>query len=673
MANRLATATSPYLRQHADNPVDWWPWCTEAFDQARERDVPVLLSVGYAACHWCHVMAHESFEDPATAELVNAHCVPIKVDREERPDIDSVYMAATQLVTGRGGWPMTVWCTPGGEPFYCGTYFPREHFSQLVVAAAQAWREQREAVLSQGESLRQALERESARNSSLDSQLTPADLATAAQNLAAEHDQVNGGFGGAPKFPPSMVGQFLLRYHTHTGDSSSLEMVRRTCEAMARGGMYDQLGGGFARYSVDETWTVPHFEKMLYDNALLLGLYLNLWQITGSKLARRVADQTADFLLAELRTSEGGFASSLDADTDGVEGATYAWTPQQLRDLLGPADGEWVANLCQVTAEGSFEHGTSVLQLRRDPDDEQRWARLRAMLSTARAQRPQPARDDKVITAWNGLTIAALAEHGVLTENPTTLDAAIGAAELVLAKHWRAGVLARTSLAGVVGPPGVLEDYGCLAEALCVLHQATGQGRWLSAAGEILDAALAHFGDPRGGFFDTSNEAEPLFQHPKELPDTATPSGTSAMISALINYSALSGKPSYQNHAVAALSGYRDLITRAPRFTGWGAAAALALLSGPLQIAIVGSGPLAEQLRATAWRAKVGGAVVAAGEPDAQGVPMLANRPLVDGSPAAYVCRRFVCDLPITDPAALKARLAERFAPANAFPHLLSE
>ncbi len=660
MANRLATATSPYLRQHADNPVDWWPWCAEAFQQAQKRDVPVLLSVGYAACHWCHVMAHESFEDPATAELINAHCVPIKVDREERPDIDSVYMSATQLMTGRGGWPMTVWCTPDGEPFYCGTYFPREQFSQLVVAAARAWREQREAVLSQGESLRQALERESARNSSLDSQLTAADLTTAVHTLTGEHDQVNGGFGGAPKFPSSMVGQFLLRYHADTGHTTALEMVRHTCEAMTRGGMYDQLAGGFARYSVDETWTVPHFEKMLYDNALLLGLYLNLWQVTGDKLARRVADQTADFLLAELRTSEGGFASSLDADTDGVEGATYAWTPQQLRDLLGPADGEWVANLCQVTAEGSFEHGTSVLQLRQDPDDEQRWARLRAMLLAGRARRSQPARDDKVVTAWNGLAIAALAEHGVLTENQTTLNAAIEAAELILAKHWRDGALTRTSLAGVVGPPGVLEDYGCLAEALCVLHQATGQGRWLSAAGEILDAALAHFGDPRGGFFDTSNEGEPLFRRPKELTDTATPSGTSAMIGALVNYSALSGEPSYRGHAVAALSGYKELVTHAPRFAGWAGNAALALLSGPAQIAIVGSGPLAKQLRATAWRARAGGAVVVASEPETPGAPLLANRPLVDGSPAAYVCRGFVCDLPITDPAVLKTRLAEK-------------
>ncbi|MGH3648054.1 MAG: thioredoxin domain-containing protein, partial [Micromonosporaceae bacterium] len=407
--NRLADATSPYLLQHAANPVDWWEWGPEAFEAARSRDVPLLISVGYAACHWCHVMAHESFEDPEVARLMNAYTVPVKVDREERPDVDAVYMTATQAMTGQGGWPMTVFATPDGAPFFCGTYFPRDNFIRLLESIDNAWRDKRDAVVQQGQLVVEAIE--GVRPAAAGKPLTAELLDAAAAQLAREHDSVDGGFGGAPKFPPSMCLEFLLRHHARTGSDRSLQVVRHTCERMARGGMYDQLAGGFARYSVDARWVVPHFEKMLYDNALLLRVYSHLWRATGDQLARRVAGATARFLVDELATPEGGFASALDADTDGVEGATYAWTPAQLRDVLGEADGDWAAELLSVTDAGSFEPGTSVLQLLTEPDDPQRWRRVRETLLAARRERPQPARDDKVVAAWNGLSITALLEY----------------------------------------------------------------------------------------------------------------------------------------------------------------------------------------------------------------------------------------------------------------------
>ncbi|MGA8116304.1 MAG: thioredoxin domain-containing protein, partial [Actinocatenispora sp.] len=411
MANRLAEATSPYLLQHADNPVDWREWDAAAFDEARRRDVPVLISVGYAACHWCHVMAHESFEDPAVAAVVNEHTVPVKVDREERPDVDAVYMTATQAMTGQGGWPMTVFATPDGAPFWCGTYLPKAQFTALVKAVAEAWRERRDEVVGQGDAVVSALRRAAAPTGPGEA-LTPELLDAAAVALRSDFDRANGGFGTAPKFPPSMVLEFLLRQHARTGDPQSLAMVRETCARMARGGMYDQLAGGFARYAVDATWTVPHFEKMLYDNALLLRVYTHLWRATGDPLARRVARETVEFLLTDLRAGDG-FAASLDADTDGAEGLTYVWTPAQLREVLGDEDGDWATDLLDVT--GTFERGTSVLQLPVDPADRQRWVRVRARLRAARDVRPQPARDDKVVTAWNGLAITALAEFAMIS------------------------------------------------------------------------------------------------------------------------------------------------------------------------------------------------------------------------------------------------------------------
>src|SRR5829696_3479398 len=431
--NRLATATSPYLLQHADNPVHWWPWCDEAFAEAASRDVPVFLSVGYAACHWCHVMAHESFEDSHVAELINEQFVAIKVDREERPDVDAVYMHATQAMTGHGGWPMTVFLTPDRRPFYAGTYFPptprhgMPSFVQVATAVAEAWRDRRVDILDSAVKIVDQL----ANLATGGGGTAEINIGAVIANLRRSYDPVHGGFGGARKFPPSMVLEALLRH----GSDDALIMVNRTCEAMARGGICDQLGGGFARYSVDAQWVVPHFEKMLYDNALLLRVYLHQWRATGEQWAPDVADGVARFLLTDLRTPEGGFASALDADTDGVEGLTYVWTPEQLVDALGEDDGRWAAEVFEVTARGTFEQGTSTLQHLHDTDERARLDDVRRRLLATRAERPQPARDDKVVTAWNGLAVAALAEHGVLTGAVDSLDAAVHAADLVVRVH----------------------------------------------------------------------------------------------------------------------------------------------------------------------------------------------------------------------------------------------
>lgn len=647
MANRLATATSPYLLQHADNPVDWWEWGEEAFAEARRRDVPVLLSVGYAACHWCHVMAHESFEDAGVAAAVNDRFVAVKVDREERPDVDSVYMSATTALTGQGGWPMTCFLTPDGDPFHCGTYYPREHFLALLDAVTEAWTSNRDAVAQQGAAITEAVHRASARLTP--DRLDDAALAAAVRLVARDADPAHGGFGGAPKFPPSMTLEHLLRHHGRTGDPEALRIVGRTCEAMARGGIYDQLAGGFARYAVDAAWVVPHFEKMLYDNAQLLRVYLHLYRATGSALARRVARETARFLLTDLRTPEGGFASALDADTDGVEGLTYVWTPEQLTDVLGPADGARAAAVLSVTPEGTFEEGASTLRLPEDPDPGW-WAGVRARLAEARSARPQPARDDKVVTAWNGLAIAALAEAGVLLGEPAHVDAARECAELVLGLHPVDGRLRRASRGGVVGAaPGVAADHSDLAEGLLALHQATGEVRWLEAAGDLLDVALARFGDGSGGFFDVPDDAERLVSRPKDPTDGPEPAGQSSLAGALCTYAALTGSPRHRAAAEAAVAAAGGLARQAPRFAGWTLAVAEALAAGPLQVAVVGPDDEARAaLGRVARDALSPGLVVAVGEPDAPGVPLLADRPLVDGGAAAYVCRGFVCDRPVT-------------------------
>lgn len=662
MPNRLASSTSPYLLQHKDNPVDWHEWGPEAFAEARERDVPVLLSVGYAACHWCHVMAHESFEDAEVAEVVNSRFVAVKVDREERPDVDAVYMAATTALTGQGGWPMTCLLTPDGDPFFAGTYFPKAQFLQLLTQASTVWTEQRERVLSSGAQISARL-REYTEQAVSPAPVGADELGGAVTVLRHSFDHAHGGFGGAPKFPPSMALEFLLRHHARTGSGDALAMVEGTCEAMARGGMYDQLAGGFARYSVDAGWVVPHFEKMLYDNAQLLRVYAHWHRATGSELARRVATETAEFLMRDLATPEGGFASALDADTvvDGhsVEGFTYVWTPQQLVEVLGDEDGARAAELLSVTDGGTFEHGASTLQLRQDPQDARWWGDVRRRLLEARASRPQPARDDKVVTSWNGLAIAALADAAVVLGDPRLLEAARRCATFVVEHHLVDGRLRRSSRGGRVGAvAGVADDHGNLAEGLLALHQATGEARWLEVARSVLETAVARFGADDGGFHDTASDAEPLVLRPRSVGDNAEPSGQSALAGALLTCSALTGDTTMRERADAALAATGRLAVQDPRFAGWSLAVAEAALAGPLQVAVVGADADAADLLATARAATSPGLVIAHGDPDAPGQPLLAQRPLVDGRAAAYVCRGFVCDAPVTDPESLRAALA---------------
>jgi uncharacterized protein YyaL (SSP411 family) len=678
MTNRLKNATSPYLLQHADNPVDWWPWGDEAFAEARRRDVPVLLSVGYAACHWCHVMAHESFEDPGTAAIVNDSVVAIKVDREERPDIDAVYMAATQAMTGQGGWPMTVFMTQEGEPFLCGTYFPRARFVQVVTAVAGAWKKDKASIKAESERIAAALaENASSPFGPGGTAGEPGELgledvtAVALAGLESAYDRVSGGFNRAPKFPPSMTLEFLLRHHERTGSPVALAMAEATCEAMARGGMYDQLGGGFARYSVDSTWTVPHFEKMLYDNALLAAVYTHLWRLTGSRLARRVAEETCDFLVRELRTTDGGLAASLDADSDGVEGAYYVWTPAQLREVLGEADGAFAAEAFGVTDAGTFEHGSSVLQRHGSPSPVERLDRIRGVLLADRSSRTRPARDDKVVAAWNGMAIGALAEAGVLFDRPDLVAVAERAADLLVSVHYvsvdsvsadRAdGRLVRTSKDGIAGPSaGLLEDYACVAAGLLRLAGVTGRDGWVPVAGALLDTVLAEFGDGSGGFYDTAADGERLIFRPADPADNATPSGAFAAADALLSYGALTGSERHRDAAAAALRVLPPIAAKYPRAAGMGLAVAEALLSGPAEIAIVGPDDdprTGDLLRAALHRAPPGAVfALGAGAGDAV-IPLLEGRGLVSGAPAAYVCRNFACQLPVTTPAELRDTL----------------
>ncbi|MFD4368016.1 thioredoxin domain-containing protein [Rhodococcus sp. NPDC058521] len=665
--NKLFDSTSPYLRQHADNPVHWQQWGDEATREARDRDVPILLSVGYSACHWCHVMAHESFEDEATAALMNEHFVCVKVDREERPDIDAVYMNATVAMTSQGGWPMTCFLTPDGAPFYCGTYFPKEprggmpSFTQLLEAVADTWRNRRGDVQQAASSVVAELERSADGVPGGGPELDSALLDAAAAALVADEDRVHGGFGGAPKFPPAAAMEALLRNYERTGSEVSLGVVERVASAMARGGIHDQLGGGFARYSVDAGWVVPHFEKMLYDNALLLRAYAHLARRTGSDLALRVTEMTAEFLLRDLRTESGCFASALDADTEGVEGATYVWTPAQLVEVLGPDDGEWAARTFGVTPEGTFEEGASVLQLPDDPSDRDRWRRVSTALFESRGTRAQPGRDDKVVTAWNGLAVTALAEAGVGIGRQEWVDAAAKCARTLLDMHRVDGRLRRASLGGEVGEPvGVLEDYACLATGLAALHQATGDEFWLQESRQLLDHALARFEDPNeaGSWFDTADDAETLVARPRDPVDGATPSGASSIAEALLTVSVLADPDTAARFGVAAdnaLARISILFDRAPRAAGHWLAVAEASVRGPMQVAIATTG--GDDLVRAARREVPGGAVVVVGEPGS--TPLLADRPLVDGCATAYVCRGFVCDRPVTTTPELTRLLAE--------------
>ncbi|NNG37269.1 thioredoxin domain-containing protein [Nakamurella aerolata] len=682
MVNRLQHSLSPYLRQHADNPVDWREWDDDALALARESDRPILLSVGYAACHWCHVMAHESFEDDEVAAAINETFVPIKVDREERPDIDAVYMTATTAMNGHGGWPMTCVLLPSGEPVWTDTYLPKPALLNLLGQVRELWRDNADAVRQQGFQIAEALRRHASGDAAPDSSgqrpafdiaagaapMTAQDTAAAVDTLRRQFDPDEGGFGTAPKFPPSMVLEFLLRQHARTANAAAITMAETTFAAMARGGMFDQLAGGFARYSVDRQWVVPHFEKMLYDNALLLRGYLHWWRASGAPLARRVAEQTADFLLADLRTAQGMFAASLDADTDGVEGASYVFSPAQLVEILGERDGARAAELLSVTESGTFEHGLSTLQRRADPADEAWWGWVRRQLLSARRQRPQPARDDKVVTAWNGLAIAALAEAGTLLERPEYLAAAKECADALLATQYSGGRLRRVSLDGAAGSAaGVAEDYGNLADGLVTLFQITGERHYLDTAGELLETARELFvsTDPdrpdQMTVHDTAADSPPLLWRPSTDADNAEPCGASALAGALLTWSALTGDTDARTAAEAIVRGAATLAAREPRFAGHFLSVAEAMLAGPLQVAVVGAeSQAAAALLKVARHNTSPGLVAVAGRPDEPGVPLLAERSLVHGRAAAYVCRGFVCQAPVTEPDQLAATLARR-------------
>jgi uncharacterized protein YyaL (SSP411 family) len=621
--NRLAEATSPYLLQHADNPVDWYQWGDEAFARAREEDKPILLSIGYAACHWCHVMEHESFEDEATAQLMNELFVCVKVDREERPDVDAVYMDAIQALTGHGGWPLTVFLTPTGEPFLGGTYFPPEprhglpSFREVLHAVADAYRDRRGAVVEQARTLVDALARAGERAPSREP-LTATILHEAARNLRAGFDPEWGGWGGAPKFPPASTLEFLLR----RGDR---EPTEKTLDGMALGGMYDLVGGGFHRYSVDAAWLVPHFEKMLYDNALLASAYLHGWLVLGKPRYREVVQETLDYVLRELAVEGGGFASSQDADTDGVEGLTYTWTEEEgvPAELLQP-----------------FEHGRSVIRGELDFE-------TKARLLAIRERRPQPARDDKVITSWNGLAIAALAEAGRRLDRVDYVDAAVAAAGRLTTDE-----LQRSYRNGRASGPGFLDDYANLANGLYELHVATGDLRWLRESLRLTRRAVELFADERrGGFYLTPAAGEPLVARPKDLEDHPLPSGNSMLAHVLIRLGRIYGDDELERRGVDALRLVRDSLARVPHGFGWALCALELHLSPPRELAIVG-----------ARDAPVARAALAPFEPNtvvafgpADDVPLLAGKGTLDADAAVYVCERFACRAPVTDPAGLAA------------------
>jgi uncharacterized protein len=660
--NMLALAASPYLRQHADNPVHWQEWTSQALAEAAERDVPILLSVGYAACHWCHVMAHESFEDDEVAAAMNAGFVCVKVDREERPDIDAVYMNATVALTGQGGWPMTCFLTPDGRPFFCGTYYPKAAFLQLLSAVLGTWRNRRDEVEQASDHIAGELKSMAGALGDLPGggpQVAPALCDDAVAVVLRDEDTVRGGFGGAPKFPPSALLEALLRHYERTGSSEALDAVRRTGTAMARGGIYDQLAGGFARYSVDNAWVVPHFEKMLYDNALLLRAYAHWARRTGEPLARRVAGQTARFMLDELREADM-FISSLDADADGREGSTYVWTQEQLTEVLGDDDRRWAATVFGVTEVGTFEAGASVLQLPADPDDPARFERVRAALLAARLARPQPDRDGKVVTAWNGLVITALVEASVALQAPELADAAARCATALVELHMVDGRLRRASLGGRVGDSAaILEDHAMLATGLLAVYQLTTDYSWLATATELLDIALAHFADPDrpGRWFDSADDAEQLMLRPADPLDGATPSGASSIAEALLTAAYLVAgdrADQYGQAAADALQAHSPLLARAPRSAGHWLAVAETAVRGPLQVAVACDAP-GSSLLAAARRLAPGGAIVVGGATGSS--ELLAGRPRIAGADAAYVCRGRVCDMPVTRAEDLAAAL----------------
>ena len=680
MPNRLIDETSPYLLQHANNPVDWYAWGAEALNRARAEDRPILLSIGYSACHWCHVMERESFEDPDIAALMNEHFVNIKVDREERPDLDAVYMEAVQMMTGSGGWPMTVFLTPDCRPYYGGTYFPPDDrggmpgFPRLLAAASQAYRTNKGEI----ERVTRQLAEQMGRSGQMPRGFTPLTtevMHSAYSQLATQFDHLNGGFGSAPKFPQPMTPEFLLRYYRHGFNARALEMVELTLRKMAYGGMYDQIGGGFHRYSTDAYWLVPHFEKMLYDNALLSRLYLHAWQIAGNPLYRRIAAETLDYVLREMTDPAGGFYSAQDADSEGVEGKFFVWTPDELRPLLG-ADADLVMGYYGVTEAGNFE-GANILNVPVAPADyaarngvsedtlSAAIARARAVLLEAREQRIHPLLDDKALTAWNGLMLRSFAAAGATLGRPDYLDAARRNAAFLLDNMRDAnGRILRTWRNGQAKLPGYLEDYACLADGLLALHEATLEPRWLRDAVTVADGMIDLFwDDAAGGFYDTGRDHETLVIRPRDVFDNAQPCGGSVAADALLRLAVITGNDDYAAKAATPLRAMQQLLGRAPAATGHWLGALDFYVSLPKEIVIVGP---PEHPATAAMLAEIGRrylpnrVVVGMADPDnppLPGSPLLEQRGLVDGQPAAYVCEHYVCRLPVTDAAALGAQL----------------
>ncbi len=657
MPNRLAEATSPYLLQHADNPVDWFEWGKDALLRARETDRPILLSVGYAACHWCHVMERESFEDPEIARLMNEHFVSVKVDREERPDVDAIYMDAVQAMSGHGGWPMTLFLTPDGEPFFAGTYFPPEDrhglpgFPRVLQTVAEAWRDRREDLLGQGQRVIEAIGR--GPSASADP-LTEDVLRQAFAGLRGGFDREWGGFGGAPKFPQPMTLEFLLRCHLRGWDEA-LDMVTRTLDRMAAGGIHDHLGGGFHRYAVDRTWLVPHFEKMLYDNAQLARLYLHAWQVTGTEEYRRVATGTLDYLLRDMRHTDGGFFSSQDADSEGEEGRFFVWSWEELvREV-----GEEVAEALGAGPEGNWE-GRNVLWRPSGEAEVPEEARVR--LFRVRERRVKPATDDKVLAGWNGLAISALARAGRALGAPRYVAAASAAADFLLSALRREdGRLLRAWRDGRTSGPAYLDDHALVAAACLDLYETTFEIRWFEEARRLADDILRLFRDEAGGFFQTGADAEGLVVRPKDLFDNAVPSGSSVAAEVLQRLALLTGEAGYEQAGASALRVVRDLMARAPSGFGHALGALDLYLSAAKEIAIVGD-PDDAATRALideVWRRHLPNAVLAVGNADgATAVPLLEGRDPVDGKAAAYVCERFFCQRPVTEPEVLAAQLA---------------
>ncbi len=679
--NRLQYETSPYLRQHAANPVDWYPWGEEALQLAREEDRPILLSIGYSACHWCHVMAHESFEDAETARLMNALFVNIKVDREERPDLDSIYMQAVMaMADGHGGWPLTVFLTPDGRPFYGGTYFPPEprygmpSFRQVLEGVADAYAHNRDQVEQVGSNLQRALDR-TLFSPTVEERLKEALLDEAFARLGQQFDWHNGGFGGAPKFPQPMNLEFLLRVYASTGAGSALEMVRRTLDRMARGGIYDQIGGGFARYSVDESWLVPHFEKMLYDNAQLSRLYLHAWQITGEPFYRRISEEIYDYILREMTSPEGGFYSATDADSEGEEGRYFLWTLAEIEAVLGPEDARIAAEYWDITPEGNFE-GRSILYVPREESVvatalglsvdalRERLVAIRAALYAARSGRVPPGLDDKILTAWNGLMLASLAEGARVLGRADYRAAAVRSADFLLGTMLtEEGRLRRTFSGGEARLNGYLEDYACLLDGLLEVYQTTFDERYFLAAQQLAERALVRFPAADGGYFDTSDDHEALLVRPRSLQDNAAPSGQAMLCRGLLRLTAYTGNPRYEEAARGALNLLAGVMAEVPAAFSESLSAVDMLLHGLAEVAIIGN-PAEEATQAllkTVQEPFRPNAIVALSPGDAgpeTAVPLLRERTLLDGRPAVYVCRNFTCARPVSAPEEVAELLA---------------